>query len=319
MSAVMKRQAPVRTSHGPDRGGPRSRPRRTAAVSQGQARTFIAPAVLVTAVLLYLPFLWTAALSFTRFRGVGSPEWVGLDNYIGMFQDPNFLISMRNTLVWVIGGILVPVALGLLIAVLTYDRRFGMWLRLPFLLPYALSGVGVGVVFGFLLQTHGAVNQLLATLGLPGAETRFTVDAPINTITMILASSWQGVGINALLFVIGLQSIPRSVIEAARIEGAGGLTLFRYIIWPLLRPLTTVVVGLAIVASLKTFDIIWTMTEGGPGRRSETLAVTMYRETFAIQEFGSGAAVAVFLTLLVFASSILYLRSQLADRPTRIS
>src|SRR5690625_4119262 len=125
MSAVMKRQAPVRTSHGPDRGGPRSRPRPTAAVSQGQARTFIAPAVLVTAVLLYLPFLWTAALSFTRFRGVGSPEWVGLDNYIGMFQDPNFLISMRNTLVWVIGGILVPVALGLLIAVLTYDRRFG--------------------------------------------------------------------------------------------------------------------------------------------------------------------------------------------------
>jgi len=80
-----------------------------------------------------------------------------------------------------------------------------------------------------------------------------------------------------------------------------------------------VVIGLSIVASLKTFDIIWTMTEGGPGRRSETLAVTMYRETFAVQEFGSGAAVAVFLTLLVFVASIMYLRRQLADRPTRIT
>lgn len=317
MSTLTSNAAPGRADRGPARGG---RPRRGAAiVSQAQARTFMAPAILIAAVMLYLPFLWTAALSFTSYRGLGTPEWVGLDNYVRMFQDPNFLVSMRNTVIWVVGSILVPVGLGLLVAALTYDRRFGMWLRLPFLLPYALSGVGVGVVFGFLLQTHGAINQLLTLLGLPGGDVRFTVDAPINTVTMILASSWQGVGINALLFVIGLQSIPRSVIEAARIDGANAVQMFRYMIWPLLRPLTTVVIGLSIVASLKTFDIIWTMTEGGPGRRSETLAVTMYRETFAVQEFGSGAAVAVFLTLLVFVASIMYLRRQLADRPTRIT
>ncbi|WP_343074357.1 sugar ABC transporter permease [Phytoactinopolyspora limicola] len=279
---------------------------------------FVAPAVIVAAVLLYLPFLWAALLSFTEYRGLGAPEFVGLDNYAAMFDDPNFTISLRNTVIWVLGTILVPVALGLLIAVLTYNHRFGTWLRLPFLLPYALSGVGIGVVFGFLLQTHGAINQMLDFLGLPGAATRFMIDAPINTFTMIAAASWQAVGVNALLFVVGLQSIPKSALEAARMDGAGPWQLFRHITWPLLRPLTTVVVGLSIVASLKTFDIVWTMTEGGPGRRSETLAVTMYRETFSMQRFGMGAAIAVFLTALTFIAAMTYLRRQLSERPEKV-
>src|SRR5699024_12273874 len=105
-------------------------------------------------------------------------------------------------------------------------------------------------------------------------------DSPASACMLRPAASRQGAGVNALLFGIGLQSIPKEPIEAARVDGASGFTLFRTMTWPMLAPLTTVVVGLAIVGSLKTFDVVWAMTQGGPGRVSETLALTMYKETF---------------------------------------
>jgi multiple sugar transport system permease protein len=206
----------------------------------------------------------------------------------------------------------IPVGLGLLIAMLTYGRRFGTLMRLPFLLPYAVSGVGVGVVWGFVLQSGGALSQALDFLHLPGGDTRWLLDAPTNTLVMIVAASWQAAGVNALLFVIGLQSIPREPIEAASLDGATGWRMFRHIIWPLLRPLTTVVVGLSLVASLKTFYIVWVMTQGGPGRTSETLALAMYKETFVLSDYGVGSALALLLSAVTFIASIAYLRRQLS-------
>lgn len=289
-------------------------PKRRKVSYQWSARSFGAPAVLVVAVLLYLPFIYTAYISFTEYNGLASPSWLGLDNYREMFADTNLLTSLRNTVIWVVGTITVPVGLGLLVAVMTYTMRFGSWFRLPFLIPYAISGVAVGVMWSFVLQTGGGLSQALDVLGLPGADARWLVDAPGNTLVMIGAAAWQATGVNALLFVIGLQSIPKEPIEAARLDGASGWTMFRHQLWPMLRPLTTVVVGLSIVASLKTFDIVWLMTQGGPGRTSETLAVTMYRETFVQSNYGQGSAVATFLSVVTFVASILYLRRQLSSR-----
>lgn len=283
-------------------------------MTRWSARGFSLPAVLIVAVLLYLPFIWTTVISFTEYNGLGTPVWVGLANYREMFADPGLLGSLTNTVLWVAGTITVPVSLGLLIAVLTYSMKYGAWFRLPFLIPYAISGVAVGVVWGFVLQTGGALSQLLDVLGLPGADTRWLVDAPGNTLVMIGASAWQATGVNALLFVVGLQSIPKEPLEAARLDGASGWSMFRHQLWPMLRPLTTVVVGLSIVASLKTFDIVWVMTQGGPGRNSETLALTMYRETFVASDYGLGSAIAFFLSVVTMVASIAYLRRQLSDR-----
>ncbi len=124
---------------------------------------------------------------------------------------------------------------------------------------------------------------------------------------MIVAATWQGVGVSVLLFLIGLQVIPRDPLEAARLDGAEGWRLFRDITLPLLRPMTIVVVGISLVNSLKTFDIIWVMTQGGPARTSETLAVTMYRETFLLFRHGYGSAIAVVLSAIVVGASWLYL------------
>jgi len=279
---------------------------------QRDAWAFMGPGVAVVLLALYVPVLYTVYLSFTEYDGLGDPEWIGVANYVEMFQDPAILVSILNTLAWVGGTLLVPVGLGLLVAYLAYGLPGAAWLRVPFLIPYALSGVAVGVIFSFVLQNGGALSQALAFLGLPGAELRWLQDAPLNTIVMILAASWQGVGVNALLFTVGLQSIPKEPLEAARVDGAGGFRLFTSMVWPLLRPTTTIVVGLSIVNSLKTFDIVQSMTQGGPNRVSETLGVTMYRETFLNNEYGMGSAVAIFLTVITVAASVIYLRRQLS-------
>lgn len=277
------------------------------------ARGFIAPGVILIAVLLYLPLLWTTFLSFTEYNGLGDPEWVGLENYVDMWRDPNLVGSVLNTLMWVAGTLLVPVGLGLLLALATFDLKGGVWLRLPFLIPYAVSGIGVGLVWSFVLQSGGALDQALGFIGVTETP-RWLLDVPTNTIVMIVASAWQGVGVNALLFTIGLQSIPKEPLEAARIDGAGSFRLFTSITWPMLAPLTTVVVGLSIVGSLKTFDIVMGMTKGGPGRQSETLAVTMYRDAFVNSNYGSGSAIAVFLMIVTLVASMLYLRRQLSAK-----
>ncbi|MGW4958990.1 carbohydrate ABC transporter permease [Nonomuraea sp. NPDC004186] len=268
---------------------------------------YVAPAVLLVAGLLYAPFLWTAYLSFTRYDGLEPAQWIGAHNFGKLLDDPALLTSIRNTLLWVIGTMVLPVGLGLLVAVLSYDIKGGVWFRVPFLLPYALSGAGLAMVWSPILSHDGIANKLL------GVDTAFLQDAPVNTLAMLLVWTWQQLGVNMLLFVVGLQSIPKEPIEAARLDGAGGWRLFRYVIWPLMRPLTAVVVGLALVASLKTFDIVWVLTQGGPGRNSETLAVTMYKETFVASDYGYGSAVAVMLTVVTGLASYLYLKRQVSQ------
>lgn len=318
---VLPGRAPVIKGKGSGPGG-RGRARGGPGGGRGRGRAgrfalfgrfrflYVSPALVFVAVLLYLPFLWTAYLSLTRYDGLGSPAFTGLDNYRRLLEDDALLTSIRNTLLWVAGTTLLPVGLGLLVAVLSYDLKGGSWFRLPFLLPYAMSGAGLGLIWGFILQPEGMANQVLSFLGMPGGSTEFLQDGPRNTIAMIVVWAWQQLGVNMLLFVVGLQSIPKAPIEAARLDGASGWRMFRHVIWPLMRPLTTVVFGLALVASLKTFDIVWVMTQGGPGRTSETLAVTMYRDVFVADEYGYGSAVAVLLTTITGLASYVYLRRQ---------
>ena len=293
------------------RPGDAARARRARWRRHLRAHLYVAPAVIPVVVLLYLPFLWTAYLSITRYDGLTPPVRIGLTNYREFLHDPVLATSVRNTLLWVVGTVLLPVGLGLVVAVLTYDLPRGTLWRLPFLLPVAFSGVGVGVVWTFILGHGGAANSILQAVHVPGGGTDFLSYAPQNTVAMIVAYTWQQLGFNMLLFVVGLQSIPRAPLEAARLDGASGWTMFRHMLWPLMRPITTVVLGLALVASLKSFDVVWTMTQGGPGRSSETLAVTIYRDAFVANDYGYGSTVAVLLLAVTGVASLLYLRRQL--------
>ncbi|BCL25428.1 carbohydrate ABC transporter permease [Streptomyces aurantiacus] len=273
---------------------------------------FLAPAVLLVGALLLVPFATTVYRSFFDDRRVSG--FAGFDNYTLFLNDPVLTRSIQNTLMWVVGTVVLPLVLGLAIAVLTDGARWSRAARMVVVLPYALSGSAVAVVWNFILNTDGAANQALKAFGLDSFARGWLLEWPGNTLVMILANTWQSAGVAVILFLVGLQTIPRETIEAASLDGAAGWRQFWYVVLPQLRTVSVIVVGTSLVNGLKSFDLIWVLTQGGPGRQSETLAVSMYQETFLALHPGAGAAVAVVLTAIVLIASWLYLRRQLTPK-----
>lgn len=270
---------------------------------------FLAPAVVLVGLFLLAPFVWTVYRSFFSDTRTAPFSW--FDNYTLFVSDPALTRSIQNTLMWVVGTVVLPFVLGLAIAVMTNAGRFSRVARLSVVLPYALSGSAVAVVWNFMLTTDGAVNQVLTGLGLDSVAQGWLLTWPGNTIVMIFANAWQATGVAVILFLVGLQSIPPETLEAGALDGAGSWQQFRHIVLPQLRPVSIIVIGMSLVNGLKSFDLIWVLTQGGPGRATETLAVSMYNETFLELRPSAGAAIAVVLTVIVLAASWLYLRRQL--------
>lgn len=273
---------------------------------------FLAPAVLFVAALLLTPFAVTVYRSFFSDGRVSGFDW--FTNYGLFLSDPVLAKSIGNTLMWVVGTVVLPLVLGLGIAVMTNGSGWSRVARLLVVLPYAISGSAVAVVWNFILTTDGAANQALQALGLGSFAQGWLLEWPGNTLVMIVANTWQSTGVAVILFLVGLQTIPPETLEAASLDGADGLRKFWYVVMPQLRTVSVIVVGSSLVNGLKSFDLIWVLTQGGPGRNSETLAVSMYQETFLALRPGAGAAVAVVLTVIVLLASWLYLRRQLTPK-----
>jgi len=267
--------------------------------------------VALVGVFLLYPAADTVWTSLTDSTGLGAAKFVGLDNYVNLVKDSAFKTSFVNTLYWVAGVLSLQVGLGLLMALVLSSTVLGRVLKGVFYLPATISAAATGVIWFFVFSPdQGVLNSFLRLIGLGGLTHSWLVaNPPLNSWAMIGAFTWQGLGPTMMLFLVGLQSIPREPIEAALVDGATGFRLFWHVTLPLLRPMTAVVVGISLINSFKVFDLIWVMTQGGPYRSSETLAVTMYRESFVSFHVGYGAAVAVLLTAIVFVVSIFYLRA----------
>ena len=271
---------------------------------------YLAPMVILVAAFLLYPAASTLWYSFTNWNGLDQNAFVGLQNYVQLVTDPAFQTSFTNTLLWVVGVLALQVGLGLLLAVVLNSVLGGEFFKTIFYIPAALSGAATGVIWSFIFDpTEGILNTALRFFHLGGLTQDWLTTPPLTTWAMIVAATWIGLGPNMLLFLVGLQNIPRDPIEAALIEGASKVRLFWHITLPLLRPMMTVVVAIAIINSFKVFDIIWAMTQGGPYRSSETLAITMYRESFVSFRLGYGASIAAVLTIIVMAVSMFYIRS----------
>lgn len=294
-----------------DRAAPKHLPRRArkGVWQRIEPYIYMLPAILFVGIFLLYPVVYTIYVGFTKWDGLNPPQFIGLQNYVQMFQERVFDTSLLNTVVWVVATLLFPVLLGLLLAVFINRIPLQGFYKAIFYLPYAISATSVAVIWTFMLAPDGTINQLLRVVGLGSFARPWLMEPPWNTITMLVAFTWQTTGTNMILFLVGLQAIPTDPVEAAKLDGASSFQTFRYIILPLLRPITTVVITIAVVNSFKVFDLIWIMTLGGPYRSSETLAVTMYRESFISFRLGFGAAIANFLSLIVIMFSIIYLRS----------
>ena len=269
---------------------------------------FILPALALVVVLLLVPMVQNIYYSFFDWDGIGQPGFEGFGNYTRLLADRDFLISIRNTVLWVAFTLVFPVMGGLLVAVFVDGVRFERFFKAVFFVPLTISFVATGIIWSYMFSKElGVLNGLFEALGLPWRPSWLT-GVPLNTFSMLISWTWQQLGTNMVMFLMGLGTIPKEPIEAAIIDGAGRFETFRQVKLPMLRPITTVVITMAMVNSFKAFDIIYVMTRGGPYHSSETLAVTMFRETFTLFRMGYGSAISVFLSIVVIAVSALYIK-----------
>ena len=268
---------------------------------------YVLPAAIMVVGFFITSAIFTLLLSFTEWNGLSEVKFIGLANYVKLFQDEYFIQSLPNTLIWVFSALIIPVIIPLAFAIMIISSRWGSVFKNLFYLPNAISPTIGALIMTSLLSNYG-LPKLLEIMGLSETSTYWLGIPYVNTFVMIGASVWQGIGTNLVLLIVGLSNLPSEPIEAARLDGAKGLQLYRYVVLPLLKPTLVIVLLMAIINSFKTFDGIWLMTGGGPYRTSETLAVTMYKETFINNSYGYGSAVATVLSVIVLIISITYLR-----------
>lgn len=265
------------------------------------------PAVILIGAFFISSIIFTFRTSFYEWDGIKDMKFIGLENYISLFQDPNFKISLMNTILWVVGSLIFSFVVPLVFAILITNSSWLTGFKNIFYFPSALSGTIGGLIMAVLLSTYG-IPQLLGKMGFENLACDWMAIPYVNTFVMIGMNVWQGIGLNMLLFIAGLKNMPSTPVEAAKIDGANKIQLYFKVVFPLLKSTIVVVMLQCLVNSFKIFDSIWVMTKGGPYRTSETLALTMYIESFVRNHLGLGSAVAVVLTVIIVVVSYFNLR-----------
>ncbi|WP_130874194.1 carbohydrate ABC transporter permease [[Pseudopropionibacterium] massiliense] len=262
------------------------------------AMTMIAPAFIGFIVFLLWPTLNGIWLSFTNYNLLTQPEFVGFKNYLRMLEDPVFWNAAGVTVYYVVVNIGVQTVLALLIAVLMHRLTQSTWVRSIVLTPYLVSNVVAALVFMWILDTQlGIGNQVLASMGLNTIPFLSQESTVIPTIALI--NVWRHMGYTALLIFAGLQTIPESAYEAARVDGASEWQMFWRITIPLLRPILALVLIMTIIGSFQVFDTVAIATQGGPVNSSRVLQLYIYDMAFGRFQFGYASALSVALLLIL--------------------
>ncbi|MBV9492490.1 MAG: sugar ABC transporter permease [Verrucomicrobia bacterium] len=273
---------------------------------------FLAPALLIYSVVVVYPMVYSAYLSLFRWDGVSPTKtFVGLQNYVDLFtQDPVFWIALKNNAVWLVAALLLPTSVGLGLALLLNLKfRGSAVFRSVFYFPSVLSLAVVGLIWTWIYHPDlGLLNQVLGALGLKGLQRNWLADPNIALYPVIIAAAWNAVGLPMLLFLAGLQTVPVELLEAAKVEGAGSLRRFIHVTFPLLRETTLIVLAITAINTLKAYDIVYAMTNGGPANRTQLLSTWMYFLTYNYNTVGRGTAIAVVLFSLTLIFAIPYLR-----------
>jgi raffinose/stachyose/melibiose transport system permease protein len=274
---------------------------------------FALPALVVYAVFLCWPAAQSLWLSFTSWDGLSAERpFVGLDNYVRIVEDRTARLALVNNLLWAIVTIVVPVVLGLALAVALHgSARAKPFLRTVFYMPAVLPLVAVATIWGWLFQpSGGAVNETLEMLGLGALAQPWLGQDSTALWAATVPAIWVRTGFPMLLYLAALQTIPRELYESARTDGATAWQQFRHVTFPNLRGAHYIVIALSVIESFKVFDLIYAMTYGGPGRSTQVLGTWMYFNVFQYYEAGYGSAIAVVITLIALAVGIPYVRSQ---------
>jgi raffinose/stachyose/melibiose transport system permease protein len=298
-------RAGSRDDAGPGRAAPQ-RTGRSSGVRANQKRTypywFYAPAGLVYGLIFIVPTVIAFYYSLTRWD-LFTAHFIGLDNYRQFFAEQSLRSSLRNTLVYAVLTSGLKVVLGMLFAVLlTGPIRSRGFLRSVIFFPVLVSTVAVGITFSFLLQPDfGLVSTVLAKIGITSPD--WLGDPHTALLSVALTDVWKGVGLATLIYIAGILAIPSDFYEAVDVDGGGAWTKFWNVTVPLARPATFTVILLSLIGGLRSFDLIWTMTGGGPGFSSDVIASVIYKQ---YQAGFYGLATAGNVVLFILVSLIIF-------------
>jgi raffinose/stachyose/melibiose transport system permease protein len=276
-----------------------ARPRRRRKAASPYPYWFYIPAGVIFFTLFLLPTVSSFYYSLTRWTLFDS-TFIGLDNFTQFFQEPQLTKGLTNTLIYAFVTSGLKVVLGMLLAVLLTSRIWGRaFMRSVVFFPVLVSTIGVGLTFTVLMQPDiGLINKSLALIGIEGPA--WLVDTKTALLSVALVDVWKGVGLATVIYIAGIMAIPSELYDAAKTDGAGAFQTFRHIILPLARPATATVIILSLIGGLRTFDLIWAMTRGGPGFTSDTIASVIYKQ-YQAGFYGLSTAGNVVLFVLVMA------------------
>lgn len=269
---------------------------------------FLAP-ILVITLLLCGMIAWTVAVSMDKWVGM-APVWKfnGLQNYVTLFKMDRFWGALRNNLIWMVAFIIPTATLGLLLAYgLVLSGRAESLFRPLFLYPLALSFVVTGTLWAWLYDPDaGVINNILKSIGLDSLSQPWIASPRQATFCLIGAAIWQYTGFAMTLYLAAIRDIPIEIFEAAKVDGASDIQIFRHIVVPNVTQATMVTVGMLTIFSLKVFDLVWVITFGGPGTSTEVLGFFMFVATYRQAFVGLGAAISVIILILAVAVVVPY-------------
>lgn len=259
------------------------------------------PGILIYTVFFIVPIIAAFGYSFTNWNlnNMNQARWVGLNNFISLLQDEVFLRSICNTLLFAFFTTIFKTLVGLLLALLVVKKFPGNSLfRTLYYLPCVLSTMIVGLLFTAILKQDGLLNNMLTSMGMGGLARDWLGSYGSAMTWIIIVEIWMWAGFSMFLFISGLQAIPNDCYESAQINGATSWQQFRYITLPLLAPSFTVVTTLNLTGGLKVFDLVYSLTGGGPGFDTQVLSTYVYR-AFGMGQLGKSSAAAIMLSMLV--------------------
>lgn len=271
---------------------------------------YLAPALIIFGGFVLYPLARSAQFSLYEWDGLGASTWAGLENYADLATDPILRAAFWHAFVLIGFFALIPLGLGLaLAAILTRGRVHGLSaFRTIVFLPQVIAMVVVAVAWRQIYAPNGTLNGALSALGLESLARSWLGDYTWTLPAVGVVGTWVQLGLVSVLLMAGMAKIPREMYEAARMDGAGPVREFLTMTVPNVRAEMAVALTLTIIAALKTFDLVYLTTSGGPGTSTTVPSFEVYRRAFQLKDVGSASAVAIVLTVLVFAINLLVTR-----------
>lgn len=275
-----------------------------------QALCFVLPSLVLILTFSVLPILMNGYISFTKYNIIQKPQWVGLANFSRMFKDQYVWAALKNTTLFTLFTVPIQTFVSLVFAAwiaTNFQSRYGRMVKSALFIPVIASAVLVGTLWSLLLSPRGPVNMIMQGIGLDPINWLGGKLSSLLSVGMV--SVWKNIGYFLVIFYAGIMDIPASHYEAAKVDGATDWQQFFYITLPSLSSVTYLVVTLGTIWSFQVFDIVYTMTGGGPGLSTVTLVLTIYNAAF--KEYNMGYASAVALLMFVFVILIQALQKRL--------